>query len=158
MEKIINNLKYAAKNVFYHLSEFIAFFIAVFMIQVAFGVVGFSYVNNNAIDYNYARDDDSYHIELRNLNAEQYYYLRNDRSYSDRSEDKLHELVDIKTRNEASLDDTRYDVYIKFMGDDPVRDHRTFNSRYNKKLTEYSDGQYSVHYSDIMSYHRNIGN
>ncbi len=157
MEKIISNLKFAAKNVFFHLNEFIAFFIAVFMIQVAFGVVGFSYVNNNAIDYKYAKEDDSYHIELRNLNSSQYYTFINDRRYSDRKNDKIHEVVDTTVRNEDSIDDTRFDVFIKFLGDDPIKNYKTFNSRYSKNLNENSDGLYSVEFSDIMSYHNNVG-
>ncbi len=156
MERIISNLKLAAKNVFFHLNEFIAFFIAVFVIQVAFGVVGLSYYNNNAIDYKYASEDDGYHIELRNLNSDQYFGVKEiDSRYSNLRDDMLYEPLDSPVKRKVGTE-TRYDLYIKFIDENPADSYKTFNRRFSKVLSENSDGGYSVEFSGIMKYYQNI--
>lgn len=156
MEKIISNLKLAAKNVFFHLNEFIAFFIAVFVIQVAFGVVGLSYYNNNAIDYKYASEDDEYHIELRNLNSAQYFSVKEiDSRYSNLRDDMLYEPLDAPIKRKVGSE-TRYDLYIKFIEDDPAESYKAFNRRFSKALSENSDGGHSIEFSEIMKYYQNV--
>lgn len=156
MEKLLNNLKYAAKNVFGHLREFSAFFIAVFVIQVFFGVVSLCYYNNNNIDYSYASDGYDYHLELRNLNSDQYYYFMNNEEYSNRAEDAIYDVTKIVERNKNSLNNTRYDVFIRLYDDAP-ENLRRFNSRYLKGFELNGDGNYSIEYTPLMQYQNNIG-
>lgn len=78
-EKLVANIKYAAKNVSYHKREFLSFVIAIMVIQIIFGVISFCYFNNNQIDYRYASQGYDYHLELQNLSQEQYYGFINNR-------------------------------------------------------------------------------
>ena len=153
-EKFFNNIKYAVKNILFHKSEFVSFFITVFVIQVIFGVVSLCYYNNNDIDYKYARGDEDYHFELVNLNDDQYYGLVNNTKYSNHGEDQLYVITEHAERNRNSIDNTRHDLKIKLKGE-LSSSLRLFEKRYGADLEANGDGNYSISYTPIVQYEKN---
>ncbi|MCI8331930.1 MAG: ABC transporter permease [Clostridiales bacterium] len=154
-EKLQTTITYAAKNVYGHKKEYLPFMIAVFVVQIIFGVISYCYFNNNRIDYQYASQDYDYHLELQNLNTGQYYSFINNDEYSTREGDSIYEIVKVIEKNRNSVNNTRFDVYIRFEGS-AAANFKRFQKRYFSDLEADSDGNYAVVHTPLLDYQTQV--
>ncbi|MCI8589961.1 MAG: FtsX-like permease family protein [Clostridiales bacterium] len=154
-EKLQSTIKYAAKNVYGHRWEFLPFVITILVVQIIFGVISYCYFNNNRIDYQYASQDYDYHLELQNLNTEQYYSFVNNDEYSTREGDSIYEIVKVIERNRNSVNNTRFDVYIRLTGN-AAANFKRFQKRYLPDLELYSDGNDAIVHTPLLDYQNHV--
>ena len=79
MEKIIGylkrNIKLAFKTVTFHFRQYLCFYIAVFIIEMLFGIITMSASNNLYSDKKETMDEYDYHLVLTGVNEKQFAYL-----------------------------------------------------------------------------------
>ena len=77
-EYLKRSLTIAWKSVFFNFKEYSCFFVALFIVQMFYGLMSVSNANNNNVEYRHVTDEYDYHMVLRDLNTDQYLYLKND--------------------------------------------------------------------------------
>ena len=77
-EYLSRSIKIAVKSVFFNFKQYVCFFVALFIIQMFYGLMSVSYANNNDVEYSHVTAEYDYHMVLRDLNPDQANYIFND--------------------------------------------------------------------------------
>ena len=126
------NIVLAYKSVRYHLRQYLCFFLAVFAVQVFFGVILFSKECSEALEYHYVTEAYDSHLILNGLNAKQYNVMLNGKFSTLLKKAAVHEIVSIGEREEAG--ETVYDVHVFLTGKKVSKSYQTFLTRYYEPL------------------------
>jgi len=136
-EYLKRNLTIAWKSVFFNFKQYLCFFVALFIIQMFYGLMSVSNANNNDVEYVHVTEEYDYHMVLRDLNVDQANYLFND-SGAVFKNDIVFDIVRYDENLNYMTNRTRYDVYLFFRGEtDSKRDinEERFRENYVPDLT-----------------------
>ncbi len=136
-EYLKRNLTIAWKSVFFNFKQYLCFFVALFIVQMFYGLMSVSNANNNDVEYSHVNEEYDYHMVLRDLNVDQANYLFND-SGAVFKNDIVFDIVRYDENLNYMTNRTRYDVYLFFRGDtDAKRDvnEARFRENYVPDLT-----------------------
>ena len=133
-ENLKRNLTIAWKSVFFNFKQYLCFFVALFIIQMFYGLMSVSNANNNDVEYSHVNEEYNYHMVLRDLNVDQANYLFND-SGAVFKNDIVFDIVRYDENLNYMTGKTRYDVYLFFTGDKDVSEAR-FRENYIPDLTK----------------------
>ena len=103
---IRRNVKIAFKSVTFHYKQYVCFFVAVFVVQMFFGIITMSSDNSNDIEYMLVNKEYDYHLVLKDLNSAQYVTIIND-EYTVFRNDHIHDVVRVKERDEPGAYDSK---------------------------------------------------
>lgn len=134
-EYLSRHLKIAAKSVFYNFTQYMCFFLAIFIIQTFYGVMAISTNNNNSVEYDHVKEEYSYDMALFNLNEYQHNIVvnyNNNIIYQAAAESFYLIGDDVAYRDEIN-GDNRYDVYLTFSEYEK-------QDAYNKFMKEFYNG------------------
>ncbi len=147
MEKLIGylkrNIKLAFKTVTFHFRQYLCFYIAVFIIEMLFGIITMSASNNLYTDKQETTDNYNYHLVLTGVNERQYQYLEKLRDMNYDKNDYAGEIapppaLGINKAVEYVRDEMRqsgnnrvYDVYY-LLDDGEGTDIETLYERFNR--------------------------
>ncbi len=140
----MRNIHLAVKSVFFHYRQYLSFFCAVLAVQLLYGIVTMAYDNNEEIEYGHLLEEYSYHLLLKDLNIEQHTYLINGGG-AVFTADKVYEITEIAELDEPGSYNRKYDIYIRFTGEDLQADFERFKERFGRELAGMSDE--GLHYS-----------
>lgn len=153
MEKLIGylkrNIKLAFKTVTFHFKEYLCFYIAIFIIEMLFGIITMSASNNLYMDEKETTDNYNYHLVITGVNSRQYEYLEKLRDIDYDENDYAGEIAPppayginkaveyVKEESRGTGSDRVYDIY--YLLDDgegtPIEDLYTrFNRLYLNDL------------------------
>ena len=150
IEYLRRNISLAWKGVFFHLRQYVSFFIAMLVIQTMYGIVTFSNDRNNKLEYGIISEVYDYDLMFIDLNEQQRLTLVND-TMTVFGDEHIFDLVRETPRAEEGSYDRRYDIYIKFVGDKDSA-LAEFQSRYYDELSSLSKEGFRVSASPMMSY------
>lgn len=136
-EYLKNKIKHAFKSVIFNRTQYVCFFVAMFIVEVFCGLVISAAHNANRLEYKYITENYTHHLELRDLNMDQYYYMAND-TYTVFTNQHIYDTLKEEVRIDAVTGDKLYTLYIRFL-DDPKENYRTFRQRYFGELTNLSE-------------------
>lgn len=131
-EYLKKKIKHAVKSVIYNRTQYICFFIAMFVVEIFCGLVVIAAHNGNRLEHRYITDEYEHHLELRNLSEDQYYYMYND-IYRVFANQHIYDTHKVEVRRDAISGERLYTMYIRFTGD-PQQDYSTFARRYFRDL------------------------
>ncbi|MBR3997211.1 MAG: hypothetical protein IKI93_02575, partial [Clostridia bacterium] len=100
-EYLKRNLTIAWKSVFFNFKQYLCFFVALFIVQMFYGLMSVSNANNNDVEYSHVTEEYDYHMVLRDLNVDQANYLFNDSG--------------AVFKNDIVFDIVRYDENLNYM-------------------------------------------
>lgn len=123
-EYLSRNLKIAWKSVFFNFKQYLCFFIAIFIVQMFYGVMAISTSNNAVVEAEHVNAEYDYDLALYNLNEYQHNIVvnyNNNKVYKAARESKyltneedgdpiVHSYKNDVTKEEYN----RYDVYVNF--------------------------------------------
>ncbi len=157
-EYLKRNIKVAYKNVIFHYRQYICFFIAIFIVQLFFGIITISSDNSNDVEYAMLELEYDYHLMLKDLNATQFVTLVND-EYTVFTSDHVHDIVRYTERKEKGAVDPRYDVYIRLVDDEDTPADTSLiilQNRYFAELAELDPEGLHGSLSPLMSFDDNL--
>ncbi len=149
-EYLSRNVKIAWKSVFFNFKQYCCFFAAIFIIQVLFGMMAISAVNNNSVEYQQIKqeqklelaevDDETgenvkvdYHYEIHNLTLSQYTFLakyKGENGVFDEQK-QLYVIVHEEKRTNELDDKEVYDVYLRFGKEKDLENSERVTKYYN---------------------------
>lgn len=132
-EYLKRNLTIAWKSVFFNFKQYLCFFVALFIVQMFYGLLSVSNANNNDVEYQHVTEEYDYHMVLRDLNVDQANYLFND-SGAVFKNDIVFKIVRYDENLNYMTGRTRYDVYLMFINDKDESEAR-FRENYVPDLT-----------------------
>ena len=142
------NIVLAYKSVRYHLRQYLCFFLAVFAVQVFFGVILFSKECSEALEYRYVTEAYDSHLILNGLNEKQYNVMLNGKYSTLLKNAAVHEIVSTEEREEAG--ETVYDVHVLLTGEKVTKAYQTFLMRYYEPLS--AAGEVSITETPLYTY------
>jgi len=151
---IRRNVKIAFKSVTFHYKQYICFFVAVFVVQMFFGIITMSSDNSNDIEYMLVNKEYDYHLVLKDLNSAQYVTIIND-DYTVFRNDHIHDVVRIKERDEPGAYDSKYDVYI-YLLNDPKESFSLLRIRYFEELASLNKAGLKYAFSPLYDFNSNL--
>jgi len=151
---IKRNVKIAFKSVIFHYKQYICFFIAVFVVQMFFGIITMSSDTSNDIEFKLVNEEYDYHLVLKDLNSAQYVTIVND-EYTVFKNDHVHDIVRTKQRDEPGSYDSKYDVYI-YLLNDPAESFRILNIRYFSELAALNEDGLRYSFSPLYNFNDNL--
>ncbi len=131
-EYLSRNVKIAWKSVFFNFKQYCCFFAAIFIIQLLFGMMATSAINNNSVEYQQIKqeqkleleevDDEGnkiktdYHYEIHNLTLSQYTFLAKYKGENGVFDEQKQLYVIVKEEKRINEFDDKevYDVYLRF--------------------------------------------
>ncbi|MDD4772925.1 MAG: hypothetical protein PHZ09_04900 [Eubacteriales bacterium] len=138
-QHLLRNIRLAAKSVFFHYKQYLCFFFAIFAVQLLYGIITVAFDNNESIEYRHIAEEYKYHLLLKDLNTDQYVYLVNGGGAVFTS-DKVYEMVEATSPDQPGTRNRRYDVYLRFTGEDPEADYARFKERFGTEMAGMSEG------------------
>ena len=151
---LVRNVKLAVKSVRFHFSQYLCFFIALFVIQMLYGIITMASDNNNDIEWDMVQSEYNYHIVMKDLNIDQYLYMLDDK-YTVFKRDYIHDIVEVFERTDPGTNEKIYDLYIRFAGN--VKDNMAvFRLRYYEEAASLSPSGLRVGQSPLMSFNDNL--
>ena len=151
---LVRNIKLAVKSVRFHFSQYLCFFIALFVIQMFYGIITMASDNNNDIEWDMVQTEYNYHIVMKDLNVDQYLYMLDDK-YTVFKRDYIHDITEVVERTDPGTNEKIYDLYIKFVGD--ANDNMAiFRTRYYEEAASLSPNGLRVGQSPLMSFDSNL--
>ena len=151
---LTRNIKLAVKSVKFHFSQYMCFFIALFVIQMLYGIITMASDNNNDIEWNMVQEEYNYHIVMKDLNVDQYLYMLDDK-YTVFKRDYIHDIVNTVERTDPGTNDKIYDLYIRLVGD--ADDSMViFRTRYYEEAAALNPNGLRVGSSPLMSFDDNL--
>ena len=151
---LVRNIKLAFKSVRFHFSQYLCFFIALFVIQMFYGIITMASDNNNDIEWTMVQQEYNYHIVMKDLNTDQYLYMLDDK-YTVFKRDYIHDIVNVVERTDPGTNEKIYDLYIKLVGD--VDDSMAvFRMRYYEEAATLNPNGLRVGSSPLMSFDKNL--
>ncbi|MCQ2424941.1 MAG: FtsX-like permease family protein [Lachnospiraceae bacterium] len=142
------NIVLAYKSVRYHLKQYLCFFLAVFAVQVFFGIVLFSKECSESLEYRYVTEAYDSHLILNGLNEKQYNVMLNGKFSTLLKKAAVHEIVGTGEREEAG--ETVYDVRVLLTGKKVSKSYQTFLTRYFEPLS--AAGEVSITETPLYTY------
>ncbi len=158
-EYLSRNLKIAWKSVFFNWKQYICFFLAIFIVQMFYGIMAISTENNKEVERSHVEQEFDYDMVLTNLNGYQYNIVVNynnsviyqaaAESFYLIDEEKTVEYYDV-------IDEVKeYDVYISFSEYETAEARDKFMKEFvNGTLAAYGDVNYEE--TDLISFDKNI--
>ena len=120
MERLFEYLKrsltIAWKSVFFNFKEYSCFFVALFIVQMFYGLMSVSNSNNNRVEFMHVSEEYDYHMVLRDLNMDQYLYLKNDTGAVFKN-DLVFKIVRTEQNRNFYKNEDRFDLYLLFYED-----------------------------------------
>ena len=123
-EYLSRNLKIAWKSVFFNFKQYLCFFVALFIVQMFYGVMAISTSNNAVVEDEHIREEYDYDLALYNLNEYQHNIVVNynnnkvmkaSRESNYLTNEEHGEPIVYKYSNpETGEEYSRYDVYVNF--------------------------------------------
>lgn len=157
MEKILEylgrSIKIAWKTVFFNFKQYLCFFVAVIIVQLLFGMMSVSNDNNNNVEYAHVTEQYNYHMAFMGANENQLRVLNEGANEVFKS-DRIFEIVRLDSYYDAIVDDTSYDVYIRFIKEDLDKTLKRFKIKYEPALEEL--GEYNKYETPLMTFEDNI--
>ncbi|MBQ7715728.1 MAG: ABC transporter permease [Clostridia bacterium] len=123
-EYLSRNLKIAWKSVFFNFKQYLCFFVALFIVQMFYGVMAISTSNNNVVEQKHVEEEYDYDLALYNLNEYQHNIVVNynnnkvlkaarESKYLTNEEDG--DPIVYSYKNDVTKEEyNRYDVYVNF--------------------------------------------
>lgn len=105
-----------------------------FIIQMFCGLVTISFDNNNPIEYQHITAEYDYHMVLKDLNGYQANFLVNN-EIAVFANDYVFEITQINENADYLSNETTYDLYIIFTGDDIKASEERFRARYFPEIS-----------------------
>ncbi len=136
LEKVFEYLKrsivMAWKSVFFNFKQYVCFFIAIIIVQLLYGMMTVSADNNNRVEYQHIMNEYNYHMVLKDLNEDQARYLLTYEETVFKSDIIFH-VVNSEQHENRFTGESRYDVYLFFVGD-AKESLKRFENKYEKDL------------------------
>lgn len=138
MRIILNELKIASKSVIYNYKQFIWFFFALFIIQTFFSIAIISSKTNINDVSSIINSKYDYHMVIRHANKMQYAYLQQEQKYAFANE-HIYDVSDTYYYDAIGDPLAKFDVYIRFFGEDKQSSYRLFMFYHSDTLSQLSD-------------------
>ena len=175
-EYLSRNVKIAWKSVFFNFKQYCCFFAAIFIIQLLFGMMAISAINNNSVEYQQIKQEQKleldevdeetgekikvdYHYEIHNLTLSQYTFLskyKGENGVFDEQK-QLYVIVDTEKRINEFDNKEVYDVYIRFGKEKNLEDsamvtkyYKDFEKNYKSVLANLEDDDVSFETKTTM--------
>lgn len=141
------------KSVFFHYRQYLSFFCAVFAIQLLYGIVSVASDNYESIEYRHLLEEYDYHLLLKNLNIEQHTYLINGGG-AVYTADKIYEIVKVAELDEPGSYNRKYDIYLRFTGEDLKANYNRFKQRFGQELAGMSEEALRLTATPVLNFNR----
>lgn len=156
-EYLSRNLKIAWKNVFFNFKQYMCFFLAIFIVQMFYGIMAISTSNNNEVERDHVEAEYDYDMALTDLNEYQHNIVvnyNNNIIYQAAAESFY--LIDKDVTHYSYIEDAnKYDVYISFSDYDKAEAHDKFVSEFiEKTMSVYGEVNYVE--TDLINFDKNI--
>ncbi len=170
-EYLSRNLKIAWKSVRFNFKQYICFFLAIFIVQMFYGIMAISTSNNKEVERDHVGDEfsivsinedgeeevSSYDMVLYDLNNVQYNIVanyNNNKIYQAAKESFYLIVKDVGHEND--IDGKEYhDLYISFSEYEKTEAHDTFVSEFIEKYLE-PNGTVNYVETDVLNFDSNI--
>lgn len=152
-----NHLKLAGKSVFFNIKQYIIFFMALFIIQMFYGLITVSADNNDVIEREMVVAEYDYHMVLKNLNWDQANFLINDELSIFKS-DQIFKVGRYEQNTNYMTGNPVFDCYIVFTGEDVKACESKFRAKYFGELAALGnpDESFTVSTTPLLNFERNL--
>jgi len=156
-EYLSRNLKIAWKSVFFNWKQYICFFLAIFIVQMFYGIMAISTENNKTVERSHVEAEYDYDMVLTNLNEYQHNIVVNYNGsviYQAAAESFYLVKEDV-TYYSVIEEANKYDVYLTFSEYETHEARDKFMKEFvNGTLKAYGDVNYVE--TDLISFDKNI--
>lgn len=156
-EYLSRNLKIAWKSVFFNWKQYICFFLAIFIVQMFYGIMAISTENNKTVEKAHVEQEYDYDMVLTNLNEYQHNIVVNyNGSVIYQAAAESFYLVKEDVTYYSVIDEAnKYDVYLTFSEYETTEARDKFMKEFvNGTLAVYGDVNYVE--TDLISFDKNI--
>ena len=148
-----NSITVSVKSVFYNFKKYLAFFVAISIVQILYGMVTVSGVNGNIAQYKHISEEYNYHMVLKALDDDQMRYLVNYGGSPFKS-NQFYDVVDYDAYKNPVTGKEYYDAFIFFNTGDIENCLKRFEDTYQVELSKLGseNTSYMKSLSPLMTY------